>query len=435
MQYPSLLSIPLKVLVPGFALAALLAAQNQPPTQSQGPQQGQQGPPQGGQQQPGPGRQQQPGIPGQDRTLGRDQRDPFPTMEQQRVIYLSGKVMLDDGTPPPEPVVIERVCNGVPRPEGYTDSKGRFSFQLGQNNNLMPDASYGSSEGFGGLGGPGGRQSGMGPGGFGRGGVSERDLAGCELRASLAGFRSDVVNLMGRRAMDNPDVGTIVLHRLAKVDGFTFSATTAYAPKDAQKAYKKGQEANKKKKFEDAEKHLTKAVTQYDKYAVAWYELGTVYQQQSKMEEAKNAYNQSIKADAKLITPYAQLTRLAATEQKWQEAADLADKVIRLNPYFSSDIYFMSSVANLNLRKINEAEEHAREALKMDAQHRNPKISHVLGIILAQKRDFTGAAENIRDYLKYAPKAEDAEQVKQQLAEIERMTGKQEAAQTQPTTP
>src|SRR5262245_8418685 len=43
-----------------------------------------------------------------------------------RPAYLSGKVQMDDGSAPPEPVVIERVCNGHPRAEGYTDSKGRF---------------------------------------------------------------------------------------------------------------------------------------------------------------------------------------------------------------------------------------------------------------------------------------------------------------------
>ena len=32
------------------------------------------------------------------------------------------------GTPPPERVLIERIWNGRVRPEGYTDSKGNFSF-------------------------------------------------------------------------------------------------------------------------------------------------------------------------------------------------------------------------------------------------------------------------------------------------------------------
>jgi hypothetical protein len=144
----------------------------------------------------------------------------------QRPIFLSGKVVMDDGTPPPDSVVIERVCNGVVRPEGYTDSKGRFSFQLGQNTAVMADASVGSAADGGGFGGRNSRNMGGMPG---RGGLSERELMGCELRASLAGFRSEIVNLAGRRVMDNPDVGTIILKRLGNVEGLTISATSAMA--------------------------------------------------------------------------------------------------------------------------------------------------------------------------------------------------------------
>ena len=57
--------------------------------------------------------------------------------EMVRPIFISGKVMLEDGTPPQESVVIERVCNGNARPEGYTDSKGRFSFEVGRNQGMF----------------------------------------------------------------------------------------------------------------------------------------------------------------------------------------------------------------------------------------------------------------------------------------------------------
>src|SRR5579859_4765596 len=98
--------------------------------------------------------------------------------DQQRPIFLSGKVMLDDGTPPSEPVTIERVCNGNPRAEAYTDSKGRFSFQLGQTQGVMQDASMSSAEdgrfgggGFGNTGIPMGTNQSI--GGFGGGGMSD----------------------------------------------------------------------------------------------------------------------------------------------------------------------------------------------------------------------------------------------------------------------
>ena len=65
-------------------------------------------------------------------------RVPFPTSNNSngqypgRPIFLTGRVMLEDGTPPPRPAAIERVCGTYRRIEGHTDSKGYFSIQLGK---------------------------------------------------------------------------------------------------------------------------------------------------------------------------------------------------------------------------------------------------------------------------------------------------------------
>ena len=353
--------------------------------------------------------------------------------EMQRQIYISGKVLMDDGTPPPESLVVERVCNGTPRPEGYTDSKGRFSFALGQNSAMMADASVGSAGDFGSGSSPSsgrglGNNGGMGAGGS--RGVSERDLTGCDVRAVLAGFRSDVVSLSGRRSMDNPDVGTLILHRMAKVDGYTFSGTTAFAPKDARKAYEKGREEAKKNKLPEAERDLQKAVDLYPKYAVAWYELGVVHQQQKQIDDAKKCYVESLKADSKYVNPYAQLARLSVAEQNWEQTAEYSGKLLKLNPYYSPELYFYGAVANLNLKNLDAAEEQAREGLKMDTQNRNPRMNQVLGVVLAQKQDFKGAAESMKSYLKLAPNAPDVDHVKRQLEEIERQLAPEAASTT-----
>jgi tetratricopeptide (TPR) repeat protein len=365
------------------------------------------------------------GRPTQPPTRPQQQEPSFDQMNQQRPIFLSGKVVMDDGTRPPTTVVIERVCGGVNRPEGYTDSKGHFSFQLGQNQHMIMDASQSSVSPFPGTGGGGGRGGMMG----GNNVNLERELNGCEIRAVLAGFRSDNVMLAGRRAMDNPDIGTIVLRRLAKVEGFTFSGTSLDAPKDAAKAYDKGSKAAKKKKWDDAEKELRKAVDLYPKYAVAWYELGTVYHQQNNAAQAQDAYTNATKADEKYVNPYAQLARLHGSQGKWPETAEMAAKAIKLNPYFSPEMYYISAVANFNLKKLDVAEEHAREAAKMDAQGRNPRINSLLGVVLAQKEAYPEAAENMRAFLKKVPEGPDADHAKKQLAEIERLMNGAVAAQ------
>src|ERR1700682_4073476 len=48
----------------------------------------------------------------------------------QEAHYLTGKVVMEDGSPPPVLVVIEAVCSGIARQVGTTDSKGRFTFDL-----------------------------------------------------------------------------------------------------------------------------------------------------------------------------------------------------------------------------------------------------------------------------------------------------------------
>ncbi len=345
------------------------------------------------------------------------QQQPFP--EIQRPIFLSGRVVLEDGTPPPEPVVIERICNGQPRPEAYTDSRGRFSFQLGQNTTLMADASVNSAADP--LGDPMRRGQGT---GFGQTrAITERDLIGCELRAVLPGYRSDLIPLAGRRLMDNPDVGTIVLRRLGKVDGTVISATTLNAPKDARKAYEKALEAVRKKKFDEARKQLQRAVELYPQYAVAWYELGRLYQQENNREKAREAYGKALEADAKFMKPYLQLALLSAQERNWQELADTTDRLLKLDPFDYPLAYFFNSVANFNLRKLEAAERSAREGIKLDERNQIPKMRHLLGVILANKQDYAGAAELLRTYLPHATNPEESDLVRKQLAEIERLAG------------
>ena len=361
--------------------------------------------------------------------------------EQQRPIFISGKVALSDGSPPPDSVVIERVCNGNPRAEAYTDSKGRFSFQLGQNQGILQDASMGSGGpgGFGGAGGYGGSNS-NGPlgssqsnGGFGgsRGGLSERDLMGCDIRASLPGFRSEAVSLSGRRAFDNPDIGTIILHRLANVEGVTVSAVSLLAPKDAKKAYDKGSDLLKKKKNPEAEKELEKAVEIYPKYSNAWFKLGMLRESRKDVEGARKAYAAALAADPKFINPYRQLAAISVQEQKWQDVADTTHRLIQLDPVDFPDAYFYNSVANYYLKNIDAAEKSAREAQKLDTNNRMPKTNQLLGVILAEKQDYVGAAEQIKKYLTFLPAGPEADTAKKQLSELEKVTAAPKPAEQQ----
>ncbi len=332
---------------------------------------------------------------------------------QQSPIFLSGRVMLDDGAPPDRDIRIERVCGGISRIEGRTDSKGRFSFQLGQNLASEMDASESSMGGFG----RGTSTGSMGSSGFGDRGTA--NLWNCELRASYPGYRSDVVQLAGRRALDSPDVGTIVLHHLGNVQGTTISLTTALAPKDARKEYEKGLQLSERGKFDEAMPRFSHATELYPKYAIAWYALGQLQQKQGHGAEARGSYEKALAADSRYVSPLNQLSLLAAQEGKWDDAAKFSKQAISLNPVEFPSAFWYNALANYNLKRPEDASKSTKDLLKLDTRHNYPEAENLMAQLLLDSGNYSEAATHLRSYLTLVPNAKNADVLKQMLLKID----------------
>jgi len=352
-----------------------------------------------------------------------------PQPQTPRPIWITGRVMMYDGGDPPEPVTIERVCSAnSARPEGYTDSKGHFSLNLGQNFGVFADASTST---FSDLSQPGGFNSGASSGnssssGFG-GASQDSAYWDCELRARLPGYRSDSVSLAGRRMLDAPDVGSIILYPLAKIQGMTASATSSQAPKDARKAYEKGLEAVKKNKPDQAEQEFRKAVGIYPRHAAAWLELGKALERRDHKAEAREAYASALAADPKFVYPYQQLYQMALQEQNWKSLIDHTDQLLRLDPFEFPAAYYFNALGHLQLKEYDAAEKSAQQAVEADRRQSNPKTHYLLGAIQIQKQDWMAAAKSFRAYLKAAPNASDKASVEKTLGQWD-----QQISQVQP---
>lgn len=344
-------------------------------------------------------------------------------------LFVSGRVTLEDGTAPPEPVVIETVCNGQPHGEGYTDTKGYFGIELGSRNNVVQDASeYTSissmigpspSSPTAGNGLSTGSSSAMGGGAM----DTERRYMGCDLQAKLVGYRSQQIPLTGRRPLDDPNVGVILMHRMSSPEeGQTISAISLAAPKDAKKAYDKGIEAIKKKKWDDAEKNFEKAVEVYPKYATGWYELGMLQLGQDKLDMARSYFKRASECDPKFVKPYLQMSALDMNSRRWQELADVTEKTVKLDPFSYPQAYFFNSVANYNLHNYETAEKSALEAERLDTRHVYPRVIYLLGLVAVQKQDYDNAGKRFKSYLKLEPTADDAATVRKQIDAIDKIT-------------
>jgi tetratricopeptide (TPR) repeat protein len=322
-------------------------------------------------------------------------------------MFLMGKVALEGGSAITDTVVIQSICHGNVSNEAYSDSKGTFSLNLGdRSRNAVASADEAEST----LGNPGGSLRPRGP----------RDLRDCALQAFLPGFHSDVVQLRGK-GLDQgyADVGTIMLHRMAHVEGFTVSATTAAAPPAARKEYEKGKEDEQKAKWESAANRFAKAVEIYPRYAAAWCELGRVQLQRNDEPAARTSFGRAQEADSKFITPYAELAKLALKAKDWKELRQVTETLLALDPVEYPQRWYYNAAANYYLDDLDKAEKSAARCIALDEQHRIPRIEYLLGMVLAKKKDYSGAAAHIKNYIRLVPGAPDLEAARQQIAELE----------------
>jgi len=350
--------------------------------------------------------------------------------------FVSGKVRTDDDTPLPQHALIQSICQNQRHVEGYTDSKGHFNFELGIQSAVgqdissdvgpsVPGATTGKTD-VPAMHSPGGGPSPE--------GVSNRNLRECQIQAVLPGYISTLVN-MPNGTWGAVDVGTIVLHRAGGPSGGSFlSATTAAAPSDAKKLYEKGREAASKKKWDDAQQKLEKAVQVYPQFAVAWVELARVQVQKKDVPGAQKSLSQALQADSKLISPYHELAAIAYDRQQWQQVADNVSHEMQLDPQAYPEDWFYSAASNYYLYNFDAAEKSVRAGLRADPQHKFPKMEYLLGVTLVQQRNFSEALTHMRNYVQLAPTASDIPKVKEQIAQIEQVAAQSGGGQQQANT-
>ncbi len=331
--------------------------------------------------------------------------------EIERPLYITGKVVLPEGGDLTESATIQSICGGRRRNEAYTDTHGNFSFELKKKPSFYGPQSAEDSP-FDTMGGT------MQPGGQGT-----FQWQNCELQAVLPGYSSEVIQLSRSfMSLGANDVGRIVIHPLNHAEGTSISVTSMAAPKDAKKELEKARDQEKKQKFDEAKKHLSKAVEIYPQYAAAWSELGSLQQVGHDNVAARHSFEQSIAADPKYTNPYVGLSHVALEERKWQEVVDVSNKLLALNPVNYPNMWLMNSIGNFYLHHFDVAEKSARSGLKVDDEHHVPKLEYVLGMVLLQEQNYGQAAEHMRQYLHLSTEPQDVAEAQKQLAQIEQLS-------------
>ncbi len=205
----------------------------------------------------------------------------------------------------------------------------------------------------------------------------------------------------------------------AAVNSPTVSVVRLGVPDKASGEFQRACGSFRGKKLTEAEEHARKAIKIYPKYAAAWVLLGQILDSEGKADLARDACEQGREADSRYAPPYICLADFAGRAQDWKQAADLSSRALSLDPATDEYAFFYAANADFHLRRLGDAELYARSAEELDTWHWLPQVHMLLARVYEEKGDSHAAADELRKYLKVAPKGEGRQIARDALAKLE----------------
>jgi tetratricopeptide (TPR) repeat protein len=222
--------------------------------------------------------------------------------------------------------------------------------------------------------------------------------------------------------MDRPEgasEGSCSLWEMAATQRATVSTSALQVPEKAKGEFGRACGDVRRDKLAGAEQHLRKAVQVYPRYASAWVLLGQVLEAEKRVSDAQNACSQATIVDANYTSAFLCLADIEAQQGLWSQALAMSERALALDPAASVYSHFYSAVAEFHLSDLTAAERNALDSIGDDRDHRIPQTHLLLAQIYGAKNDLNAAANELRAYLKIAPKGPDAENARKSLARLE----------------
>jgi len=306
-------------------------------------------------------------------------------------LAVTGRVLLEDREPPPEPVPVEYSCRGAVHAV-MTDTKGRFSIPVG-----TQEASRSAD-------------------------VTDRSIVeGCRVQIRIPGFEEVLVPVKAPNKIASLTVGDLTLKQNSPQAGAVFSASGRSAPPKARASFVKAFEAMNARKYPEALAALDKAIQAYPQYASAMELRGNALEFTGQRAAARAAYQQAAAADPAYVTPLVQLAEMAAEDQNAGEAAQWAAKATQMVPGGYPGLYLIEGSSDMILGRIADAEKAARAGIEADPKGTCPGLRKLMGEVLFRKGSYGLALDQFEWYLKEAPDAADASSAQQRAQTCKRL--------------
>lgn len=194
------------------------------------------------------------------------------------------------------------------------------------------------------------------------------------------------------------------------------SAEFANVPKPALEFYNKALELAQAGKRKEAIEKLNLAIKEYSGFMLAFNELGVQYMRLGELNKANEALQEALKLSPEAFTPLVNhgvvlvlLKRFAEAEKELRSALKSDDKSAVAHYYLGRALAYQG--------RFDEGESELNKAITLGGSEMK-EAHRYLGAIYHARGDDTRAIAELETYLRVAPKADDAGQVRQMIEQL-----------------
>ncbi len=190
----------------------------------------------------------------------------------------------------------------------------------------------------------------------------------------------------------------------------------AAIPPAALEHYNKAGELAKAGNHIGAVAELKLAIAIFPEFALGFNELGVQYMKLGDLSRAKESLSSAVKIDPNLTAALVNLGMAHVLMKEYEEAVSPLRKALKLDNRSTVGHYFLGQ-ALANLGKFGDAEKELKYALE-NGKDEMKEAHRILAIIYNSRGDRKRAIIHLENYLRLAPKAEDADQLRTVLEKL-----------------
>ena len=291
----------------------------------------------------------------------------WPAAAQDELIAIT-KVVMEDGSPLPQPAGIERSCGGRnPVRIASTNKTGEVRWA---------EALFQVVDGE------------------------------CVWRAVLPGYVSDELTIAD-------------LEKSSNLPDLVLRSENLVVPTGAADLRRRAFKAVEAKKWDEAETALRAILDQYPKSGPIWEELGFAYSNEGRNDDARRAFERAVELAPRFLPSYRPLIQLQIEAKDYEAAEQTALAGIKADTLHTMPALYLDLADVCVQLKEDGAEGAARKAIALDKEHKLPRAEYVLGLILAEDGNYAEAIAHLRRYLALEPRASEAPAVRSRIKALQ----------------